>query len=469
MPRRLSRAAPALVALLVAATAVPTAGAAGAARLPCTGDASTLQPLTLDVGGVPATGHLVAPRRAPTAAVIMGHGYSFASDGWLPHLRRAAAGGGALAVAMDYRGLVDLGDDPKDTWPYRRSRGYPVKAGSEDLVAAAQAALRDCPTIGSVVLVGTSMGGNATGLAVALKARRPDGTPLFDYWIGIEGVYDLTQLYELARAGQAISPFVAQVKQDIELETGGTVEQQPAAYAERTVVQRVGDIAAAGLKGIAFVHAEQDGLALYPQAQQMVRAVRDRGVPTDFYTVGTRGPQDDPDTTVGGYASVDTGGAGHGPEVSEHHVVIDEGMAVLQRLLAGDPPPCGRDLRVEGAPALSVTPDPARATAACPRGPVLSTSGPPVTACRPTLPKLAGLSARRLAGGRVTVRGRVVRGACPPRSPRLRVTLVAGSRTVVVRTRGGGRFTATVRTGATRLTLTPSDRDRRGRARTLRV
>ena len=172
----------ALAAALAAFLALPIPGTARAAeQLGCTGDGTTAHPLSLMVGGAAATGRFVAPKSSPSVVVIMGHGYSFAADGWDPHMRLMAQDSGALAVTMNYRGLVGLGDDPTDTWPYQRSRGYPVKAGSEDLVAAAQAALASCPTVRHVVLLGVSMGGNATGMAVALDAKRADGSPLLDY------------------------------------------------------------------------------------------------------------------------------------------------------------------------------------------------------------------------------------------------------------------------------------------------
>ena len=218
-----------------------------------------------------------------------------------------------------------------------------------------------------MILLGVSMGGNASGLAMALGAKRPDGAPLFDYWVGVEGVYNLLELYEAANVGQAISPFVAQVKEDIELETGGTPQTQPAAYQERTVVSRADDVAASGVKGVVLVHAREDGLALYPQAQELARLLRGRAVPTDFYTVGSRAEGDDPDTTLAGYGGAETGQAGHGSEVSEHHVVIDQGLDRVDALIAGEPPPCGRDFAVEGTP-RSVSPDPAAPADGCPAG-----------------------------------------------------------------------------------------------------
>jgi hypothetical protein len=43
---------------------------------------------------------------------VFAHGYSFNVDGWGPHLSHSAQRDGVLAVAMNYRGLTDLPDQP---------------------------------------------------------------------------------------------------------------------------------------------------------------------------------------------------------------------------------------------------------------------------------------------------------------------------------------------------------------------
>ncbi len=434
------RAAILAAALAVLALLAGPGTATAAQSLRCTGNGTTARALSLPAIGEPATGRYLAPKTAPTVAVIMGHGYGYAADGWDPHMRLMAKTSNALSITMNYRGLVFLGDDPNDAWPYERSRGYPVKAGSEDLVAAAQAALASCPSVRHVILLGVSMGGNATGMALALDAKRADGSPLFDYWIGVEGVYNLLELYEAANAGQFISPFVAQVKDDIEFENGGTPQTQPAAYQERTVVSRADDLAASGVRGVILIHAREDGLALYPQAQELSQLLRDRGVPTDFYTVGSRAEGDDPDTTLGGYGGADTGQAGHGSEVSEHHVVIDQAFIRAAALIAGEPPPCDRDFQVEGSP-RSVEPDPATASATCPKGKPLSTTEP---ACDVAPPKLRQLTATRL-GKRVRVRGVIRPGACRPDGAKLIVRVRAQRYWATSRLGQPGRFSVRVR------------------------
>ena len=59
------------------------------------------------------------------------------------------------------------------------ARGWPAKAGSEDLVAAAQYFDRLCPGLPGIVMYGVSMGGNMSGLAVAAKAKRTSGRALY--------------------------------------------------------------------------------------------------------------------------------------------------------------------------------------------------------------------------------------------------------------------------------------------------
>lgn len=53
------------------------------------------------------------------------------------------------------------------------------------------------------------MGGNVSGPAAAAKAKRADGRPLFDRWVGVEGAYNLIQLYQLARALAPANSFAA--------------------------------------------------------------------------------------------------------------------------------------------------------------------------------------------------------------------------------------------------------------------
>ena len=118
-----------------------------------------------------------------------------------------------------------------------------------------------------------------------------------------------------------------------------------------------------------LVHALDDGQAPYDQAQQMVRAVRGAGVQTDLYSVGRKANGDSPDTVVDG----DQSKAGHAPEWSTHHIVLDTGFDALSALAAESaPPPCNRDFTTDGQSTPRTTPDPNAPAAGCPAKPTFS-------------------------------------------------------------------------------------------------
>ena len=336
-------------------------GAAGAAT--CTGNPSEVKRLDLTVGGQPTYGLYTLPAGAPRGMVVFAHGYSYNVDAWREHMVRAATKDGLVAVTMDYRGLKDL---PKDATGFERARGWPVKAGSEDLVAAGQYFDRVCGGFDRRFMLGVSMGGNSSGMAAALKAKTLDGRPLFDYWVGIEGVWNLTELAGQARAAAPTSPFTQQAYDDIVAENGGTPEQKPDEYSFRTVVNRAADIAASGIKGIVLVHAVDDGEASYDQAQQMEKAMRNAGVATDLYSVSRKADGDTPDTTLDG--NRDHGGPRtrvvHAPHLDGHRL-----RRPLRARPETGPPPCNRDFSTDGQANPHTTPDPNTAAAGCPAKP----------------------------------------------------------------------------------------------------
>ncbi|MGZ6642026.1 MAG: hypothetical protein ACXVFT_09340 [Solirubrobacteraceae bacterium] len=353
---------PSLILSLALLALVPPAASAAS----CTGNPSSVQRLGLTVGGQPTYGLYTLPASTPRGMVVFGHGYSYNVDAWRQHMIRAATKDGLVAVTMDYRGLKDL---PKDQTGFERARGWPVKAGSEDLVAAGQYFDRLCGGFDRRFLLGVSMGGNSTGLTAALKAKTLDGRPLFDYWVGIEGVWNLTELANQARAAGPTNPFAQNAYDDIVGQTGGTPEQKPDAYAERTVVTRASDIAASGLRGIVLVHAIDDGQASYDQAQQMRNAMRAAGTPTDLYSVSRKADGDTPDSTLDGNQTM----AGHAPEWSTHHISMDTGFDALSALAAETgPPPCNRDFSTDGQANPHTTPDPGTPAPGCPAKPTFS-------------------------------------------------------------------------------------------------
>jgi hypothetical protein len=279
---------------------------------------------------------------------------------------------------MNYRGMQVTGRDPDHGT--EAARGWPAKAGSADLVAAAQHFDRMCPGLGGIVMYGVSMGANMTGLAVAAGSKRADGRPLFDYWIAIEGVHNVIESYQVARAFSPVTEFAAVTRDDIEREMGGPFETRAATYAERTNVNRVADVAASGVRGVILVHAFENGTVHYNQSLEMTLRLRDAGVPTDLYSVGGSGAGE-PGTTIGGYAGVQTGNAGHGWEGSTTHVVIQSGFDRLNALITrGEPTPCNRDFRIDDR-SSNISPEPRVAPASCKPGP-LPPTGQPGAPCR---------------------------------------------------------------------------------------
>jgi hypothetical protein len=224
--------------------------------------------------------------------------------------------------------------------------GWFVREGAADSIAAAKYFMQRYPSIKLVIAFGISMGGNASGLAVASPdAVRADGTPLFDYWVDIEGVNSLTEEYFVAR-GVAQPPVSnaggALAQQEIEEEAGGAFEDVPEEYAALTNVLLAPDMA--GLKGAVIVNGVDDGLVPTNQSPEMAAALNAVGVPAHLYTVlgnggaetGTTGTGIAGDPLFGGAGQTyESPFAGHGWEGSDTHLVIVTGLEQLYALLAG--------------------------------------------------------------------------------------------------------------------------------------
>jgi len=194
-----------------------------------------------------------------------------------------------------------------------------------------------------VFAFGISMGGNASGLAVASPdAVRADGSPLFDYWVDVEGVNNLTEEYLVIRAVAPASADAALAQQEIEEENGGTLEEAPAAYSELTNVSRAPDMAE--LEGAVIVHGVDDGLVTTDQSPQMAAALNAVGVPAHLYTAVLCGEAEcgsnataiaaDPIFAQLGQP-YPAAFAGHGWEGSDTQVVISTGFTQLWALMAG--------------------------------------------------------------------------------------------------------------------------------------
>lgn len=325
----------------------------------CTDSADQAHDLELTVEGEPATGRFSLPHTAPKGLVVFAHGYGHTSYSWIQHMKRVSRELGVIAVAMDYRGMDIKPDANGDGYP--EARGWPAMNGAEDTIAAAQFFETKCRKIETIALMGVSMGANMSGLAVALQPERSNGQPLWDYWLDIEGATNVTETYNEARAlAQATgNDFAERAVEDIEVEMGGTFEQKPDAYRERTVVARSADVAGAGLDGIILVHGLDDGLVPYNQSREMVAGLLANGfIDTEMYTVGRRSAQSEKETTATGYvgdqlfAQIDetyiSPFAGHASEKSETHVVMTTAFEKLYDVMKGKGPDFYREYFVDG-------------------------------------------------------------------------------------------------------------------------
>ena len=316
--------------------------------------------LWLNVGGQSATGHVAFPRKRPAGLAVFGHGYGHTSLSWVDHMREAARRG-LIAVTMDYRGLQVIRDENGEV---QGSRGWNAMAGAEDLIAAARFYQSLCK-IRTVTILGVSMGANMTGLAVALAGERRltshDGSPLFDYWVDVEGATNVTETYLEARAvALSGNTFAKNAVQDIEAEMGGPIEQKPEEYRKRTVVARVGDLKASGIKGAIVIHGLDDGLVPYNQSREITALMREARIPTEMITIGRRDEDSERETTLTSYVGSQLDPdytsplAGHASEKSTTHIVMQTALERLWALMAGAPPVDGECV-INGQ-----TPDPAR-------------------------------------------------------------------------------------------------------------
>lgn len=284
--------------------------------------------------GLAAGRYALPASSAPTQLVVFFHGNHNDSCSFRNHLRRIADRG-AIAVAMDYSGQRQT--------PVRRY-GWFVREGAADSIAAARYFLAQYPSITQVFAFGISMGGNTSGVAVASTcALRPDEqTPLFDWWVDVEGVNNLGEEYAIVRSIAPGNAAAALALQEIEEENGGAAEQYPERYAEISNVLRAPDMGA--LKGAVIVNGVDDGLVPTNQSPEMAAALNLVGVPAHLYMVPLAGEPEPQDTATGlvigpvlgpsgqTYASPL---AGHGWEGSDTHPVISTGFEKLYELMGG--------------------------------------------------------------------------------------------------------------------------------------
>src|SRR3954463_16463208 len=106
-----------IVAVLAVLAGCAVLAPAAGAKVRCSGDPSSAQRLDLTVAGEPAWGVYALPASAPRGLVVFFHGDTHAAPSWEEHVNRPAAQEGVIAVAMDYRGQVDLPPEPGTTLP----------------------------------------------------------------------------------------------------------------------------------------------------------------------------------------------------------------------------------------------------------------------------------------------------------------------------------------------------------------
>lgn len=355
-----------VAAVLTSSLALPAVAKAPAAKtapnIGCRDKVDAARELTIQVEGQAATGHYALPRRPPAGLAVFAHGYQHTSASWVEHMKNAARRGLA-AVTMDNRGIEILSEQEEHGYP--RSRGWNVWTGAEDSIAAAKLFQAACPSIEKTVIMGVSMGGNTSGLAVAMAAgeTNPDGGPLFDYWIDVEGAVNVVETYLGARALEGTGNETAQNgKEDIEAAMGGPIEEVPEAYVEHAVVSHIDDIQASGVKGVVVIHGIDDGLVPYNQGREMSSLLLAAGVPTDMFSVGRKSPESERETTMTGYVAGQADEnyrspfAGHASEVSETHIVMVTAFDRLWALFDGEEPGPYREFMVDGE--MGIYPEP---------------------------------------------------------------------------------------------------------------
>ena len=319
------------------------AGTTLTGAVPCIGD-GTAREVSYRFDGVPTYATYAAPKKRPTSVVVFAHGYGHSAKSWRRHAAWAAARG-AVAVAPTYYRSTETPNGKGNTIKPSIQRGWRVQEGAAEMVAFARDLRARCK-VQQVVIFGVSMGGNSSGLAVAMAgaqraASHGLGTPVFDWWIDVEPVTDVPQMYTAARAAAVALEFAANARDDIEQEFGGTLEQKPAAYRNASPIERVDDIAASGVRGVSIVHAVGDATVPYVQARELQLRLGQVGVPAHLTTILTRAEGTESDSSADAAVLGPLGApfgpflAGHASETrSDDHLVMRESLGQLDALLS---------------------------------------------------------------------------------------------------------------------------------------
>ncbi|TJY58803.1 hypothetical protein E4T66_14470 [Sinimarinibacterium sp. CAU 1509] len=272
-----------------------------------------------DVAGLLA----YVPGTAPTRLVVFCHGL------------------GHTVEASWYPAVVDFADADTAvvTTNYRDNDQLPVLRAAHDTLAATLYAKQRFPSVQTVYLLGVSLGGAVSGTALVEAAHASaDGRGLFDYWVDVEGLSNLSEAWA---EGTAVVPEFAAY---IEEETGGTPVTVPDEYVRRSPALRAQEMASLGLRAAVVVHDLNDGLVVTNQGHEMALALLTAGVPVQVFNVLRVGDGQDPGTTgtgaLAGFLGLDDPNnlirlAGHGSEADYAHPVIRTGFEQLRMMLDG--------------------------------------------------------------------------------------------------------------------------------------
>lgn len=338
------------LALFMALTATLTAPAVADDGIACRQPKPRVQVRPLvgypaPAGDVDPQVHVVAPTTKPDTLVLVAPGLGHTAVSWHGHISWMAERLNVLAAAVTYPGLSLHDDLVHRGTDLPKSAGWPVTSGATALVDTARELEEWCPSIDRVILLGVSMGANVSGYALAEhQPTSVDGTPLFDWWIDVEGVNNMPETYAAASAG---APATARA---IEADAGGTpaeVGEQP--YLARSNVNRAADIDSSGITRTILVHAIGDGLVPYDQSRELAAAYDVLGHPYEFHTVIRRGTGEDgtaPEdhAEAFGFPDVENPLAGHASEKSSTHIVMRTALHRLADLVLGFDDGCGEYL-----------------------------------------------------------------------------------------------------------------------------
>ncbi|MCW2755862.1 MAG: hypothetical protein JWQ32_3273 [Marmoricola sp.] len=298
----------ACVALALPFALAGVAAADTVVAAPCTSTSQAPQPLTVTVGGQPATGLFSLPATAPKGIVVVGHGFPGTAARFATEMQQIATNDGVIALSMNYRG-TDLST----------GIGWRVLEGAQDSIAATKLFDSACPGSSGFVnsVFGISMGGNMSGLAVSQNATRSSGSPLYNYWFDVAGVANVAETWADSEAISLVPLGSIQATGTSALaamsaEFGGTALTVPGTYLADSPVTRAGLMRASGIQGVEIFHGVDDGEVTADQSVQMAAALAVAGVPTNVYTSvfntpgGSNGATLDGDTLGGALAAVST-------------------------------------------------------------------------------------------------------------------------------------------------------------------